>query len=84
MAETQIGRMELTGWKAFVALARTLGGSGLGVYSRFQAVSDRGRGALREWQVKDYTGRGPKALAQRAVAQVSPCRVIHVQVISMM
>jgi hypothetical protein len=62
MAET---RIELTGWKAIVVAVLILGVSGYRVYSRFQTVSDNGRGALREWLVKDYTGRGPKALAKR-------------------
>ena len=65
MAETQIGRIELTGWKAIVVAVLILGVSGYRVYSRFQTVSDDGRGALREWLVKDYTGRGPKDLAKR-------------------
>jgi hypothetical protein len=65
MAETQIGRIELTGWKAIVAVALFLGVSGYRVYSRLQTVNDNGREALREWLVKDYTGRGPKALARR-------------------
>jgi hypothetical protein len=62
MAET---RIELTGWKAIVVGALILVVSGYRVYSRFPNVSDDGRAALREWLVKDYTGRGPKALAQR-------------------
>jgi len=61
MAET---RIELTGWKAIVVAVLILGVSGCRIYSRFQTVSDDGRGALREWLVKDYTGRGPKALAK--------------------
>jgi hypothetical protein len=68
MAETQIGRIELTGWKAIVAVALFLGVSGYRVYSRLQTVNDNGREALREWLVKDYTGRGPKALARRVAA----------------
>jgi hypothetical protein len=62
LAET---RIELTGWKAIVIAVLILGVSGYRVYSRFQTVSDGGRAALREWIVKDYTGRGPKALAKR-------------------
>jgi hypothetical protein len=61
MAET---RIELTGWKAIVVAVLILGVSGYRVYSRFQTVGDDGRGALREWLIKDYTGRGPKALAK--------------------
>jgi len=62
VAET---RIELTGWKAIVVAVLILGVSGYRLYSRFQTVSDDGRGALREWLVKDYTGRGPRALAKR-------------------
>ena len=62
MAET---RIELTGWKAIVVGALILVVSGYRIYSRFPTISDDGRAALREWLVKDYTGRGPKALAQR-------------------
>jgi hypothetical protein len=65
MAET---RIELTGWKAIVVAALILGVSGYRFNSRFQTVSDDGREALREWLVRDYTGRGPKALAQRVAA----------------
>jgi hypothetical protein len=57
-------RIELTGWKAIVVGVLILGVSGYQVYSRFQTVSDGGQQALREWLVKDYTGRGPKALAK--------------------
>ena len=67
-AETQIVRIQLTGWKAIVALVLILGASRLCVYSRSQTVSDRGREALREGLAKVYTGRGPKALAQRVAA----------------
>lgn len=63
MAET---RIELTGWKAIIVAVLILGVSGYRVYSRFQTVSNDGQAALREWLVKDYTGRGPKALAKRA------------------
>jgi len=62
MGET---RIELTGWKAIVVAVLILGVSGFQVYSRIQTVDDGGRAALREWLVKDYTGRGPKALAQK-------------------
>jgi hypothetical protein len=62
MAET---RIELTGWKAIVVAVLILGVSGYRFYSRFQTVSDGGQEALRSWLVKDYTGRGPKALAKR-------------------
>jgi hypothetical protein len=62
MGET---RIELTGWKAIVAAAIILAVSGYRIYTRFPTVSDDGRAALRDWLVKDYTGRGPKALAQR-------------------
>ncbi len=61
MAET---RIELTGWKAIVVAVLILGVSGYRFYSRFQTVSDDGQQALREWLAKDYTGRGPKALAK--------------------
>jgi hypothetical protein len=61
-------RIELTGWKAIAALALILAVSGYHFYSRFQTVSDGGQQALREWLVKDYTGRGPKALAARVAA----------------
>jgi hypothetical protein len=57
-------RIELTGWKAIAALVLILGVTGYRIYSRFPAVNDEGREALRTWLVKDYTGRGPKALAQ--------------------
>jgi hypothetical protein len=65
VAET---RIELTGWKAIVAAMLIFGVTGYQVYSRFQSVSDGGQQALREWLVKDYTGRGPRALAQRLAA----------------
>jgi hypothetical protein len=68
MPETQIGRIELTGWKAIAALVLILGVTGIRVSSRIQTVSNDGREALREWLVKDYSGRGPKALAQRVAA----------------
>src|ERR1700736_4636361 len=62
MAET---RVELTGWKAIAVLVVILGVSGYRIYSRFTTVNDDGREALRAWLAKDYTGRGPRALAQR-------------------
>ena len=62
MGET---RVELTGWKAIAVVVVILGVTGYRIYSRFPAVNDDGREALRTWLVKDYTGRGPKALAQR-------------------
>jgi hypothetical protein len=62
MGET---RVQLTGWKAIAVLVVILGVSGYHVYSRFPTVNDDGREALRSWLIKDYTGRGPKALAQR-------------------
>jgi hypothetical protein len=62
MAET---RIELTGWKAIVVAVIILAVTGFRMYSRFPTVTGDGRKALREWLVKDYTGRGPKALAQR-------------------
>jgi hypothetical protein len=88
VAET---RIELTGWKAIVVAVLILGVSGNRVYSRFQTVSDDGRGALREWLVKDYTGRGPKALAQRVAAyhagvpdalDLQPASIPHVEFVS--
>jgi hypothetical protein len=62
MGET---RIELTDWKAIVVAVTILAVSGYRIYSRFTTVSTDGREALRTWLVKDYTGRGPKALAQR-------------------
>jgi len=62
MGET---RIELTGWKAILVAVLVLGFTGYRIYSRFPTVNDDGREALRTWLVKDYTGRGPKALAQR-------------------
>ena len=58
-------RIELTGWKAIVVVVIILGVTGIRISSRFPTVNDDGRAALRAWLVKDYTGRGPKALAQR-------------------
>jgi hypothetical protein len=63
MSET---RIELTGWKAIVVAVIVLAVSGYRIYSRFPSVNDAGREALRSWLVKDYTGRGPRALARRA------------------
>jgi hypothetical protein len=62
MGET---RIELTGWKAILVAMLILGVTGYRIYSRFPTVNDDGREALRVWLVKDYTGRGQKALAQR-------------------
>ena len=62
MAET---RIELSGWKAVVVGLLILGVSGYRVASRFPTVNNEGRDALRTWLVRDYTGRGPKALAKR-------------------
>jgi hypothetical protein len=58
-------RIELTGWKAIVVAILILGVSGYRFSTRFQTVNDEGQKALRDWLVKDYTGRGPKALAKR-------------------
>jgi hypothetical protein len=63
MAET---RIELTGWKAIVVAVIILAVAGYRIYSRFPPIPQDGREALREWLVKDYTERGPRALAQRA------------------
>jgi hypothetical protein len=63
LAET---RIELTGWKAIVALAVFLAISAVRLLMRFPAVADDGREAVRTWLVNDYEGRGPKALAQMA------------------
>jgi len=62
MSET---RIELTGWKAMIVAVIILVVTGYRIYSRFPTVSDDGRKTLREWLVKDYTGRGPRALARR-------------------
>src|SRR5216683_4878548 len=62
MAET---RIELTGWKAIVVAVLILGVSGYRISTRIRTVNDEGQQALRTWLVKDYTGRGPKALAKR-------------------
>jgi hypothetical protein len=61
MGET---RIELTGWKAIVAAVIILAVSGIRIYWRCPTVNDEGREALRTWLVKDYTGRGPKAVAK--------------------
>ena len=57
--------VELTGWKAILVLLAVLGISGYRLSTRFPAVDEAGREALRHWLVKDYEGRGPAALAQR-------------------
>jgi len=62
MSET---RIELTGWKAMIAAVIILVVTSYRIRSRFPTVSDDGRKTLREWLVKDYTGRGPRALARR-------------------
>jgi hypothetical protein len=62
VAET---RIELTGWKAIVVAVLILGVSGYRISTRIRTVNDEGQQALRSWLVKDYTGRGPKALAKR-------------------
>jgi hypothetical protein len=58
-------RFELKGWPAIIVVVLILGVSGYRLYSRFPTVNDDGREALRGWLVKEYTGRGPRALAQR-------------------
>jgi len=65
MAET---RIELTGWKAIAVAALILVVGGVRVMMRFQTLPEDGKAALREWLVKDYTGRGLKDLARRAAA----------------
>jgi hypothetical protein len=77
MSET---RIELTGWKAIVVAALILAVGGVRIMMRFQTVPEEGKGALREWLVKDYTGRGPKDLARfvadyRAGVPVQPPEV---------
>lgn len=74
MAET---RIELSGWKAISVLALILAVTGFQVHSRFRSVSEDGREALRQWLVREYEGRGPKALAKlaadyRAAVRVDP------------
>ena len=61
-------RIELTGWKAIVVAALILAVAGVRVMSRFQTVPEDGKATLREWLVKDYTGRGLKDLARRVAA----------------
>jgi hypothetical protein len=61
MSET---RIELTGWKAIAALLVFVAVAGVRLSMRFPAIPDDGRDAVRAWLVKDYEGRGPKALAQ--------------------
>jgi hypothetical protein len=61
MAET---RIELTGWKAIAVAALILAVGGVRIIMRFQTVPEEGKAVLREWLVKDYTGRGPKDLAR--------------------
>jgi hypothetical protein len=58
-------RIELTGWKAIVAGLLLLGWFGVRVYLHLPKVTDEGRETLRTWLVKDYTGRGPRDVAQR-------------------
>jgi hypothetical protein len=55
-------RIELHGWKALIVLVAILGVTGYRFYSRFQPVDEGGRGALHDWLVKDYEGRGPRNL----------------------
>ena len=81
MSET---RIELTGWKAIAVAALVLALSGYRVYSRIQTVGEDGRKELRDWLVKDYTGRGPKDMARivaayRAGAPVEPAQVPAVE-----
>ena len=61
MAET---RIELKGWQAIAVLAFILAVSGYQISARFRAVPEDSRETLRQWLVKDYEGRGPKALAK--------------------
>jgi hypothetical protein len=58
-------RIELTGWKAILAAVLFLCMFVVRVYLHVPKVPDEGREELRTWLVKDYTGRGPKDLAQR-------------------
>ena len=62
VAETRIA---LTGWRAIVVGVLILAVSGYRISTRIRTVSEEGQHALRTWLVKDYTGRGPKALAKR-------------------
>ena len=57
-------RIELTGWKAIAALLLILAITGVRLLTRLPAIPDSGREAIRSWLVRDYEGRGPKALAQ--------------------
>jgi hypothetical protein len=57
-------RFELTGWKAVAGLAVFLAIGGVRLAMRFPAIPDDGRKTVRTWLVKDYEGRGPKAMAQ--------------------
>ena len=63
VAET---RIELTGWKAIVAVLVVVAITGVRMSMRFPAIPDEGREALRTWLVKDYEGLGPRALARMA------------------
>jgi hypothetical protein len=58
-------RVELTGWKAIVAAVLFVCMFAVRVYLHVPKVPDEGREELRTWLVKDYTGRGPRDLAQR-------------------
>lgn len=58
-------RIELTGWKAILAAVLFVCMFVVRVYLHVPKVPDEGREELRTWLVKDYTGRGPKDLAQR-------------------
>ena len=58
-------RFELTGWKAIVAGVLLIGLFAGRVYLHLPNVTEEGRAALRTWLVKDYTGRGPRDVAQR-------------------
>jgi hypothetical protein len=60
-----VTRIELTGWKAIIALVIILGFTGIRIYMHLPSVNDEGRQALREWLVKDYTGRGTRDLERR-------------------
>jgi hypothetical protein len=57
-------RIELTGWKAVAGLAVFLAIAGVRFSMRFPTITNDGRETVRAWLVKDYEGRGPKALAQ--------------------
>jgi hypothetical protein len=62
VAETRIA---LTGWKAIGVGVLILAVSGYRISTRIRTVSEGGQHTLRTRLVKDYTGRGPKALAKR-------------------